>query len=197
MQWPGNHRGLYQPENAKDSCGFGLIAHIKGEASHHLVSTACTALDRMTHRGAVAVDGKTGDGCGVLMAMPESFFRTVCAEEGIWLGENFAVGMVFLGRDEAVAAASRARLEKHLAHEMLEVSGWREVPVDESVLGQLSSNTRVFQRSFKGTSAWIAPLYSNNAGDSMPYAISPRPGSAPMSNPSSTTCRAVCLRRSW
>ena len=142
MQWPGQHRGLYQPENAKDSCGFGLIAHIRGEPSHHLVTTACTALDRMTHRGAVAVDGKTGDGCGVLMAMPESFFRSVCADSGIWLGEKFAVGMVFLGGDEAVAAASRALLERHLAREMLEVSGWREVPVDERVLGQLASDSK-------------------------------------------------------
>ena len=72
----------------------------------------------MTHRGAVAVDGKTGDGCGVLMAMPQAFFRAIAKEEGIWLGENFAVGMVFLSRDEAVARRSRHLLRRHLADEL-------------------------------------------------------------------------------
>ncbi|KAA9131430.1 glutamate synthase large subunit [Marinihelvus fidelis] len=141
MQWPGEHKGLYQPLNAKDSCGFGLIAHIHGEASHRLVETACKALDRMTHRGAVAVDGKTGDGCGVLMALPRAFFREVAKEDGIWLGENFAVGMVFLDRDPEVAARSRAIVEKHITDETLEVAGWREVPLDTSVLGQMAANT--------------------------------------------------------
>ena len=89
MQWPGPHKGLYQPLNAKDSCGFGLIAHLHGKRSHRLVVTACTALNRMTHRGAVAVDGKTGDGCGVLMALPKSFFRTIASEKGWWLSEQF------------------------------------------------------------------------------------------------------------
>ncbi len=141
MQWPGNHKGLYQPQNAKDSCGFGLIAHIHGEASHRLVETACTALDRMTHRGAVAVDGKTGDGCGVLMALPRAFFREVAKEDNIWLGENFAVGLVFLDPDPEIAARSRAIVEKHIIDETLEVAGWREVPIDKSVLGQMAEAT--------------------------------------------------------
>ena len=142
MQWPGTQPGLYQPDNAKDSCGFGLIAHIHGEPSHRLVETACTALDRMTHRGAIAVDGKTGDGCGVLMAMPRAFFRQVAKEAGIWLGEQFAVGLVFLSRDPDQAEMSRQRLAKHLQNEMLEVAGWRDVPVDTSVLGQLAAESR-------------------------------------------------------
>ena len=75
--------GLYKPDQAKESCGFGLIAHQHGETSHELVSTACIALTRMTHRGAIAVDGKTGDGCGLLMQLPQSFFRQVAKEEGV------------------------------------------------------------------------------------------------------------------
>ncbi len=82
-------KGLYRPERAKDSCGFGLIAHQHGETSHELVSTACTALARMTHRGAIAVDGKTGDGCGVLMQFPKSFFKKVAKEEGMTAGPGF------------------------------------------------------------------------------------------------------------
>lgn len=136
MQWPGPDKGLYQPQNAKDSCGFGLIAHMQGKRSHRLVDTACTALSRMTHRGAIAVDGKTGDGCGVLMALPRSFFRSIAKQRGWWLSENFAVGMVFMSQDDATAERSRALLERTLADEMLEVVGWREVPIDTAVLGQ-------------------------------------------------------------
>jgi glutamate synthase (NADPH/NADH) large chain len=156
MQWPGQKPGLYQPDNAKDSCGFGLIAHIRGEPSHRLVATACTALDRMTHRGAIAVDGKTGDGCGVLMALPTAFFRAVAREQGIWLGERFAVGMVFLAQDPAAARRSRDTLTRHLQNEMLEVAGWREVPVDRSVLGQLAldSQPRIEQVFVNAPPGW-------------------------------------------
>src|SRR5210317_2092569 len=95
-----NHsNGLYRPEQAKESCGFGLIAHQHGKPSHELVSTACAALTRMTHRGAVAADGKTGDGCGVLMQFPGSFFRQLADEEKMRLGRVFGVGMVFLNTD--------------------------------------------------------------------------------------------------
>jgi glutamate synthase (NADPH/NADH) large chain len=127
---------LYNPENAKESCGFGLIAHQHGEPSHELVSTACTALTRMTHRGAVAVDGKTGDGCGVLMQFPESFFRQVAKDDGIRLGRFFGVGMVFLNTDPVIAARSRKILKKHVKNETLSIAGWRTVPTNPSVCGQ-------------------------------------------------------------
>jgi len=133
----GKHiEGLYQPEKAKESCGFGLIAHQHGEASHELVATACTALARMTHRGAVAADGKTGDGCGVLMQFPDSFFREVAKEEGMRLGRVFGVGMVFLNTDPEIAARSRKLLKKHIKNETLSIAGWRTVPTNPSVCGQ-------------------------------------------------------------
>ena len=65
-------KGLYQPHEFKDNCGFGLIAHMQGKQSHHLVETAIHSLSCMTHRGGIAADGKTGDGCGLLLAMPKS-----------------------------------------------------------------------------------------------------------------------------
>jgi len=138
MELPGHIKGLYRPEAAKESCGFGLIAHQQGKASHELVKTACTALTRMTHRGAVAVDGKTGDGCGVLMQFPESFFRQVAADEGMWLAERFAVGMIFLNPDPEIAARSRKILKKHIKHETLGIAGWRTVPTEPSVCGQIA-----------------------------------------------------------
>ena len=131
-------KGLYRAEDAKESCGFGLIAHQQGEASHELVATAVTALTRMTHRGAVAVDGKTGDGCGILMQFPESFFRQVAEDEGMWLSERFAVGMIFLSPDPKIAARSRKILSKHIRNETLAVAGWRKVPINPEVCGQIA-----------------------------------------------------------
>ena len=86
---------LYAPELTKDSCGFGLIANIEGRASHKLVRNAITGLARMQHRGAILADGKTGDGCGISLQMPQQFFQTISKEMGLPLPEHFAVGMVF------------------------------------------------------------------------------------------------------
>jgi len=136
MEQREHTKGLYQPERAKDSCGFGLIAHQHGEVSHELISTACKALARMTHRGAIAVDGKTGDGCGVLMRFPKSFFKKVAKEEGMRLGRVFGVGMVFMNADPEIAARSRKILKKHIKNETLSIAGWRRVPTNPSVCGQ-------------------------------------------------------------
>ncbi len=149
-------QGLYRPQDVRESCGFGLIAHMQGAASHELVSTACLALARMTHRGAVAADGKTGDGCGVLMAFPKQFLRSLAQEQGLWLNETFAVGMVFLGQDPDVAQRSREILEKHIRNESLGVAGWRPVPVDPEFLGETAaaSRPRIEQVFVNGPFGW-------------------------------------------
>lgn len=141
MQERTHTKGLYRPQDAKESCGFGLIADQQGEASHELLATACTALARMTHRGAVAVDGKTGDGCGVLMQFPESFFRDVARDEGIRLAGRFAVGLVFLNPDPEIAPQSRKMLARHINNETLSVAGWRTVPTDPSVCGEIAKRS--------------------------------------------------------
>jgi glutamate synthase (NADPH/NADH) large chain len=101
-------RGLYKDAYERDSCGFGLIASLDDEPSHWLVRTAITSLNRLTHRGAIAEDGKTGDGCGLLLKRPEGFLRAVAAECGITLTTRFASGLVFLSREPQQAhGASR------------------------------------------------------------------------------------------
>ncbi len=127
---------LYRPEFERDSCGFGLIAHMDDEASHDLVQTAIRALERMTHRGAIAADGKTGDGCGLLLKISPKYFRAVAERDGIELGENNALGMVFLSQDEARAQAGREALEKYLVEQGFRPRGWRQVPVNPEVLGE-------------------------------------------------------------
>ena len=131
-----NSGGLYRPEFEKDNCGFGLIAQMDGQPSHWLIKTAISALARLTHRGAVAADGKTGDGCGLLMAMPDAFMRNAASEKGYELSSLFATGLVFLSRDTKQSAAAQEILNKELIAEGLIVAGWRVLPTDVASLGE-------------------------------------------------------------
>ena len=131
--------GLYHPDEFKDNCGFGLIAHMQGEASHHLLQTAIEALTCMTHRGGINADGKTGDGCGLLIQKPDLFLRaTAKAEFAVELPAQYAVGMVFLNQDQARADAARANMNREIEAAGLQLIGWRKVPIDTSVLGRLA-----------------------------------------------------------
>ncbi|MBA1193806.1 glutamate synthase large subunit [Pseudomonas entomophila] len=131
--------GLYRPEEFKDNCGFGLIAHMTGTPSHHLLQTAMQALTCMTHRGGINADGKTGDGCGLLMQKPDAFLRAVATEQfGVELPAQYAVGMVFFNQDAAKAEAARANMDREILAAGLQLVGWRKVPIDTRVLGQLA-----------------------------------------------------------
>ena len=127
--------GLYREAFEKDACGFGLIAHMDDKASHWLVQTAIGALHRMTHRGAIAADGKTGDGCGLLMKKPDRFLRARAAELGLALGTNYSVGNVFLSREPARRARQQQVLAEACAHHGLTLAGWRLVPTDPDACG--------------------------------------------------------------
>ena len=130
-------QGLYRPEFEKDNCGFGLIAQMDGNPSHWLVETAIEALGNLTHRGAIGADGKTGDGCGLLMKKPDGFFRAIADELGFSLADNYAVGMVFLSQDDAKATVNQTIVSEQLTKQGLEVLGWRDVPVDaEAACGE-------------------------------------------------------------
>jgi glutamate synthase (NADPH/NADH) large chain len=133
--------GLYDPAFERDSCGFGLIANLDDMPSHWVVETAISALARLTHRGAVAADGKTGDGCGLLIKFPRAFLRAVGEELGFVISERFAAGTVFLSQDDKAAAAARAEIDRAVAEIGLEVAGWREVPTDPSVCGEQALET--------------------------------------------------------
>ncbi|UTL91483.1 glutamate synthase large subunit [Pseudomonas fluorescens] len=131
--------GLYHPEEFKDNCGFGLIAHMTGEPSHHLLQTAMQALTCMTHRGGINADGKTGDGCGLLMQKPDQFLRAVAQQQfAVELPKQYAVGMVFFNQDPVKAEAARANMDREIVAAGLTLVGWRKVPIDTSVLGRLA-----------------------------------------------------------
>jgi glutamate synthase (NADPH/NADH) large chain len=134
-------QGLNDPRFEHDSCGFGLIANIDDSPSHWLVETAISALARLTHRGAVAADGKTGDGCGLLIKFPESFFRAVADELGMQINKRFGVGMVFLSQDASLADKVRTEINNAISESGLEVAGWRVVPTNAEVCGELAKRT--------------------------------------------------------
>jgi glutamate synthase (NADPH/NADH) large chain len=127
---------LYSPDFEQDSCGFGLIAQMDNQPSHTLVQNAIGSLACMTHRGAIAADGLSGDGCGLLFKKPEAFLAAVAAEAGIELASLYAAGLLFLSRESAVANQSRALLKGELEAQGLVVAGFRVVPTDTSVCGE-------------------------------------------------------------
>ncbi len=147
---------LYDPYLNKDNCGFGLMAHMEGRPSHKLVRTAITSLARMAHRGGVAADGRTGDGCGLLLQKPDSFFQAIAEEEGWGLGGRYGVGMVFLSRDADRAQSAREIIDEELATETLTVVGWRKVPVNPEVLGEVAEKSmpRIAQVIVNGPFGW-------------------------------------------
>ena len=120
----------------KDNCGFGLVANIKNKPSRKVLNDAITALERMMHRGAVAADGKTGDGSGLLLSMPEEFIRKEAEKAGVELANQFAVASVFT-KD----LTQLDEIEAICAHNDLKVVLRREVPVDTNALGDQALET--------------------------------------------------------
>src|SRR5512134_3982094 len=136
--------GLYDPRNDHDSCGVGFVARVDGMSQHIIVQQGIQILVNLEHRGAMGGDKSTGDGAGIMIEIPDTFFRQVCPGSGFYLppkGE-YAAGMVFLPVDDALATRCVRVLETVAAKEGCPVIGWREVPVDPSVLGDLSASTR-------------------------------------------------------
>jgi len=131
--------GLYHPDEFRDNCGFGLVAHIEGKPSHDLLETAIKSLTCMTHRGGIAADGVTGDGCGLLMQLPDSFLREIARELfSIELSESYGVGMVFLSQDPVKATKAKLILDEEIKAQGLDIAGWRMVPCDDSVCGRMA-----------------------------------------------------------
>ena len=126
---------LYHPDFEHDSCGFGLIAQLDNRPNHRILSDAMSALTRLTHRGAVAPDGKSGDGCGLLIGLPVDFLRAVAAEAGFEVADRFTAGLIFLDAEHETAERQRQTLTRCLKTQELIVAGWRTVPIEPDALG--------------------------------------------------------------
>jgi glutamate synthase (NADPH) large chain len=125
-------QGLYDPSNEHDACGVGFIAHIKGKKSHSIIEQGLLILKNLDHRGAVGADKLMGDGAGILIQIPDQYFREEMAKQGVKLpppGE-YGVGMVFLPKENASRIACEQEIERAVQAEGQVVLGWRDVPVD-------------------------------------------------------------------
>lgn len=124
--------GLYDPANEHDACGVGFVAHIKGVKNHAIVAQGLKILENLDHRGAVGADPLMGDGAGILIQIPDDYFREEMAGQGIELpplGE-YGVGMIFLPKEHASRLACEQELERAVKAEGQVLLGWRDVPVD-------------------------------------------------------------------
>ena len=128
-------QGLYDPANEHDACGVGFIAHIKGKKSHSIVDQGLLILKNLDHRGAVGADPLMGDGAGILIQIPDQYYREEMAKQGVDLpppGE-YGVGMVFLPKENASRIACEQEIERAVLAEGQIVLGWRDVPVDRDM----------------------------------------------------------------
>jgi glutamate synthase (NADPH/NADH) large chain len=130
--------GLFDPALEKDSCGVGFIADIKGRKSHKIVEDALTILVNLEHRGAVGADPRAGDGAGILVQMPHKFFAKKAAELGFTLPEpgHYAVGALFMPHEDAWRQEITDTYAAIAAQEGMTILGWRDVPTDNSTLGE-------------------------------------------------------------
>ncbi|MCH8622004.1 glutamate synthase-related protein [Undibacterium sp. TS12] len=128
-------QGLYDPSNEHDACGVGFVAHIKGKKTHAIVDQGLLILKNLDHRGAVGADALMGDGAGILIQIPDQYYREEMAKQGINLpppGE-YGVGMIFLPKEHASRLACEQEIERAVRAEGQVVLGWRDVPVDRDM----------------------------------------------------------------
>ncbi len=146
--------GLYEPGFEHDGCGVGFLANIDGTEDHQIIEQGVTVLRNLMHRGAVGGDLSTGDGAGILVRIPDGFFRNHFGSAGRKLSPcgAYGVAMVFLPRDPRVRDECVGIFECSCEKESLRVLGWREVPVDRSVLGEQAGAGRptIFQCAIDG-----------------------------------------------
>src|SRR5450631_745977 len=136
--WRPPAEGLYDPSLEKDSCGVGFIANIKGRKSHQIVRDAINILCNLEHRGAVGADPRAGDGAGILVQIPHAFFKRKAAEIGFQLPKpgDYAVGALFMPKETAWRKVIQSIIADQIRTEQLMLLGWRDVPVDNSSLGE-------------------------------------------------------------
>jgi len=141
-------QGLYDPANEKDACGVGFIADMNNRKSHAIVEQGLAILRNLAHRGAVGADPKMGDGCGILVQIPHGFFVEECAKIGIALPEpgHYGIGHLFMPRDPEACRIIEEIVAKAITDEGLAFLGWRDVPVDNSDLGESVKATEPTQK---------------------------------------------------
>ena len=130
-------QGLYLPEFEHENCGAGFICNLNGERTNQIIHDALEILVKLEHRGGVSSDGKTGDGAGLLIDIPHTYFKRVC-DFPIPNQREYAVGMAFLPKNNNQYSYCKTTFENEIKAQGLVILGWREVPVDPSQLGEIA-----------------------------------------------------------
>jgi len=147
--------GLYEPGFEHDSCGVGFIAHLDGEARHSIVRDGIKILQNLQHRGAVGGDSLTGDGAGIMVQLPDGFFKKECKNLKLPKFGKYAVGMLFLPCEKKAAALCKHIVSEVITQQGAKINGWRKVPVDNSRLGELATSTEPdIEQVFITCSSW-------------------------------------------
>ena len=136
-------QGLYLPEFEHDNCGAGFICSLTGQRSNDIIHKALEILVKLEHRGAVSADGVTGDGAGILIDIPHNFFKIFCEFELPEAGQ-YAVSNVFLPRKENQREFCIDVFETEIKNQGLNLIGWRDVPVNSDVLGEIAKTTEPY-----------------------------------------------------
>lgn len=136
-------QGLYLKEFERDNCGAGFICNLHGKKSNTIIHNALEILVKLEHRGAVSSDGKTGDGAGILIDIPHDFFKRVCTFE-IPSYKEYAVGMVFLPKNNYQREFCVTAFEQELHFQGLRVLGWRDVPVNSDCIGEIAATSEPY-----------------------------------------------------
>ena len=139
-------QGLYHPRNEHDACGMGLVASIRGEKSHEIIRKGLEVLINLTHRGAAGCDPETGDGAGILIQIPHTFFLRECADLGVQLPESgqYGVAMCFLPVERHSRLQCEGVFERIAQKEGLTVLGWRDTPVNGDAIGREARNSQPY-----------------------------------------------------
>ncbi len=141
-------QGLYDPRFEHDACGVNFVCHLRGRASHRIVQLGIGALCRMQHRGALGAEVNTGDGAGLLIQVPDGLYRAVVNFDLPEAGA-YATGIAFLPNVSSLADEAMALVEATAVSEGLEVLGWRDLPVDDSMIGNAARLTEpLFRQLF-------------------------------------------------
>lgn len=135
-------QGLYRPEFEHDACGIGLYAHLKGNATHEIVTKGLQMLCQLDHRGGQGSDPLTGDGAGLMIGVPDQYFRKVCSEMNLPAKGRYGVGMLFSSEIESEQKEIETYINELIKQEGQTLLGWRNVPVDVEKIGKVGKETR-------------------------------------------------------
>lgn len=134
-------QGLYRPEFEHDACGIGLYAHIKGVATHDIVKKGLSMLCKLDHRGGQGSDPLTGDGSGLMVQIPDSFFRKELTEFSLPEKGEYGVGMIFFSKDDPNREEIENKINELIRLEGQELLGWRTVPTDVRKIGKIAQKS--------------------------------------------------------